>query len=261
MRAGQGRLRLATRRLGVHAAAATVLLAAAVPGPSRSATDRLPPITGASDAPEPGWALATLPKQRFPVTRFSVVDLDGERALRVEAQASYGNLVHTLATTAGQPPHRAGTLSWRWRVDRVNAAADLRERSGDDTHLKVCLLFDLALDRVPFDERLLMRLARARTGEPLPAATVCYVWAPGLPADTALDNPYSRRVRYLVLQGTGSPLSTWRDERRDIAADFRRLFGDESPEVPRLMAVAVGADADNTGQSSLAHLSRLTLSP
>ena len=51
----------------------------------------------------------------------------------------------------------------------------------------------------------------------------------------------------------------WRDERRDIAADFRQLFGDESPEVPEILAIALGADADNTRGRSLAHVADLVL--
>jgi hypothetical protein len=242
------------RRLPAAAAAAVLLSTAAAAEPV------LAPIAGASADPLPPWTLATLPRQRLPVTRFAIATVDGERALRIEAAGSYGNLVHAFPP----PPAAAidrGTLRWRWRLEEPNRAADLRLRRGDDTSVKVCVLFDLSLDRVPFDEALLMRLARSRTGEPLPAATVCYVWDTREAADTALDNPYSRRVRYLVLRGAESPPGAWRDEQRDIAADFRRLFGDESRDVPRVLAIGVGADADNTGGQSVAHLARITLSP
>jgi hypothetical protein len=240
---------------------ATATLATALAtGTGRASGSLLPVLVGAPSEPLAPWALATLPAQKPPVTRFAAVDVDGVRALRIDAEASYGNLVFTLAPPPAAPVV-AGTLSWRWRVETPNGAADLRHRRTDDTTAKVCLLFDLALDRVPFDERWLIRLARSRTGEPLPAATICYVWDAREGADTALDNPYSRRVRYLVLRGAESPPGAWREERRDIAADFRRLFGDESREVPRLLAVGVGADADNTGGRSRAYLTGLTLAP
>jgi hypothetical protein len=229
-------------------------------GTAASAEPALAPIVGAGADPLPPWTLATLPGQRLPVTRFSVESVDGERALRIEAAGSYGNLVHAFPPPPA-PAIDRGTLRWRWRVDEPNRAADLRQRPGDDTTLKVCVLFDLPLDRLRLDEALLMRLARSRTGERLPAATVCYVWDAREAADTALDNPYSRRVRYLVLRGAESPPGAWRDEQRDLAADFRRLFGDESREVPRVLAIGVGADADNTGGRSVAHLARITLSP
>jgi hypothetical protein len=61
-------------------------------------------------------------------------------------------------------------------------------------------------------------------------------------------------VRYLVLRGDDAPLAQWVGEQRDLAADFRRLFGHESAQVPSLAALAVGADADNTRGRSVALL-------
>ena len=174
--------------------------------------------------------------------------------LRIEAQASYGNLVHALP--AGIAPRR---LAWRWRLDQANAAADLRQKAGDDSAIKVCLLFDLPLSAVPFFEPQLLRLARSQTTEPLPAATLCYIWDARLAPDTALDNVYSRRVRYLVLRGPQAPLRSWLSEQRDVWADFLRLFGDEAKELPPLLAVAVAGDADNTQGRSLAYLATISL--
>lgn len=211
----------------------------------------------ADDRPPPPWALVLLPGQTVPATQFRLTSLDGQTVLRIAAAGSYGNLVHPLPGVAG-----AGQLSWRWRVDTLNGSADLRRRAGDDSSLKLCLLFDLPLERVPFAERQLLRLARSRSPTPLPAATVCYVWDTRLAPGTRLDNAYSRRVRYLVLRSGPVAGGEWFTERRDVAADFRLLFADESPpDVPPLLAVAVGADGDNTGGHSLAHLADLTLTP
>ena len=207
-------------------------------------------------APPPPWHWRGLPQQKEPMTRFDTVMLDARPALRVVADASYGNLVHEL------PPGAPGRwLSWRWRVDEANARADLRTRDGDDAALKVCVLFDLPLDAVPFTERQLLRLARARSGEDLPAATLCYVWDPHLPAGTLLENAHSRRVRWWVLRGTGSAGATWYSERRDVQADFLRAFGDEARAAVPLLAIAVGADADNTSGRSVGYLSGLRLEP
>ena len=215
-----------------------------------------PAVSMAALAPlmDPPWRVAGLPKQSAPMTRFDLADVDGRRALRVAADGSYGNLVHALASAAG-------TLSWDWRVDQPLRAADLRTRSGDDSALKVCAMFDLPLAELPFWERQKMLLARRLSGEELPAATLCYVWDPSLTADSVLPNAYSARLRWWVLRGQGAALASWQHERRDLKADFLRAFGAESTTVPRLVAIAIGADADNTGGQSLGYVADIDLTP
>lgn len=206
-------------------------------------------------APAP-WQVAGLPKQALPYSRFSMIELDGKRVLRLDADRSYGNLVHPLAK---DEPGRF--LSWRWRVDVPNERANLRVRGGDDSAAKVCVMFDLPLQALPFLDRQVVQLARLRSTEMLPTATVCYVWDAQFPPGTVLDNPYTRRVRLIVVRGQGTPLATWRQERRDVHADFLRLFGDEASEVPAIVGVGIAADADNTQGRSLAYVADLRLEP
>ena len=214
----------------------------------------LTPFPATGDNPPAPWHVAGLPHQKKPFTRFMLADVDGRRALRVEAESSYGNLVHPLMLT-----ETGVHLAWQWRVDELLTDANLREKNGDDTALKVCVFFDLPIDRVPFFERQLLRFARTQTPEPLPGATICYVWDAHLPAGTALDNAFTHRVRYLVLESGAPQPHQWAHERRDVAADFTHLFGAESPEVPPIVGVAVGADADNTHGHSLGHVADLLL--
>jgi Protein of unknown function (DUF3047) len=216
-----------------------------------AAADLVPPI-GAGTAPVAPWRVQGLPNQPMPLTRFDVVERDGARVLRIEAERAYGTLVHTLA----QAP--ATTLAWRWRVDRPVVGADLRRKAGDDAALKVCAMFDMPLARVPFVERQLLRLASARVGEALPTATLCYVWDNVQPDGSVLRNAYTPRVRFITARHDAG---TWSAEQHDLAADFRRAFGDESDTVPALRAIVIGADTDNTGSHSVAWLDGLRLLP
>lgn len=236
-----------------------VIGAVGVVGRAQAQAGGVPPLL-VGDRVGPGWEFSGLPDQKLPRTRYESVLLDGQRVLRVEAQGGYGHLVHDLPSSAAPA---SGQLVWRWRLDRANPRADLRQKSGDDVALKVCASFDLPLAQVPFVERQVLRLARSRTGQALPAATVCYVWDPSLPAGTVLDNAYSRRLRMVVVRGQGDALGAWVDERRDVAADLRRLFGDElggaGAVLPPLTAIAVSADADNTSADSLGHVASVAL--
>ncbi|HSW22084.1 MAG TPA: DUF3047 domain-containing protein [Burkholderiaceae bacterium] len=205
--------------------------------------------------PPAPWRFVGLPYQSKPMTRFRIVNHEGARVLEVRADESYGNLVHDLSGAAGD----ARSLSWRWRIEVDNPAGDPQKRSGDDHALAVCAMFDLPLSAVPFAERQVLRAARVAAGELLPSATICYTWDERQAQGASSNSPFTRRVRYLVLRGAGEPLQQWREEQRDLRADFLRLFGGEAGAVPPLLAISVSADADNTHGHSLALLSDMVL--
>jgi len=248
------------RPLSAFAAAGLLALSAHAVSPLPLSGPLLP-LTSQHSATEPGWRFVGLPnKPEIGATRFELGQVDGVAGVQMRTDKSYGTWVHDWRGTAR-------TLQWRWRLDQTLSAglrpADLKRKDGDDAALKVCVMFDHALDRVPFGERTLLRLARSVTGENLPAATVCYLWDPLQADGTAAANPYSRRVRYVVVQGTGAPLQQWLSESRDVAQDFLTLFGDELPAgsaktaVPSVSAVVIGADSDNTQARSSGWVAQL----
>lgn len=234
------------------------LLALSALLPFAVAAQTLPPLLQPDGALHPGWRIVGFPKKKadIPPTLFESGKVDGQPAVRVVTAASYGTLVHDLKDA---PPAR---LQWRWRLDQPlsggKASPDLTTKAGDDAALKVCAMFDHPLERVPFVERTVLRLARSVSGEPLPAATICYVWDSGHAAGRQGANPYTRRVRYISLRGGETPVGQWATENRDLAQDFITLFGDELPqggqtprsELPRVSTVLLGADSDNTASQS-----------
>lgn len=222
----------------------------------------LAPLGPADGGRASAWRFVGLPKSNAAIlaTRFEWAEVQGERALKVSTEASYGTWVHDL------PKVSAMRLQWRWRLDQPltggKAVADILTKAGDDAALKVCVMFDHPLDRVPFAQRALLHLARKVSGEDLPAATLCYVWDSVHPAGLQGANPYTRRVRFITLQGQGAPLRQWQAERRDVAADFAHLFADELPSgaaVPTVRAVLIGADSDNTGAHSVGWVADLKI--
>jgi hypothetical protein len=114
-------------------------------------------ITAFSTAPlgEPpaAWHFATLPRKS--PTRYTIVELGGARVLKVEANDSYGNLVHAVHV---QPAQRLW-LAWHWRVDSLVADADINVRSGDDGPAKMCVSFDFDVAKLPLGERTRLYIA------------------------------------------------------------------------------------------------------
>ena len=212
--------------------------------------------SAAPGEPPAGWKFTNLPNKA--ATKFSVVDLNGARVLKVEAEDSYGNLVHGLHVQPGEH----SMVAWKWRVDKLIDNADLKVKSGEDSPAKVCVFFAFDAAKLPFGERARLALAKSATGEDVPTESLCYVWDNKLAIGTTQTSVFTKRIRFLVLQSGSSQLGQWMSERRDLSVDYQRVFGDESEgKFPEVVGVAVGADADNTHGHSLAYVGDVTLAP
>ena len=227
--------------------------ARAQPPTDANTTGQLAPLLTPLGELNSAWRFVGLPKKNadLPATQFQAAPLQGnQRAVRVSTASSYGTLVHDWKGPA------TGALHWIWRLDQPltggKAPPDLTTKAGDDAALKLCVMFDHPLERVPFFERTQLRLARSLSGEALPAATVCYVWDSAQPAGLRGANPYTQRVRYISLRGSNSPLGQSLAEQRHPVQDYLDLFKNEATpgSVPNVLAVVLGADSDNTASTS-----------
>lgn len=240
--------------LVVAATFATVLACTARPAAARTP---LTPFSTASGAELPApWRVVTLPKiPRH--TRYAIAESDGRRAVQADADASYANVVHPVNADAARAP----ILRFAWRADRFPAGSDLTTKAGDDLAAKVCVLFDVPLERLSFADRAKVRLGRRLFDPELPAATLCYVWDRTLPSGRWLNNVYSDRVRMLVLRSVASgEQGRWFEERRDLRADFAHAFPAEAAGgTPAIAAVAFATDADNTKSRAAAWFGDLSL--
>ena len=147
--------------------------------------------------------------------------VDQVPALRATADASASGLYREQRVSLQQWP----VLRWRWRIEQSVMAPDERARDGDDFAARVYVI--AAHPYLPWKTR-----------------AVCYVWAGRSAVGQDWPNPYTDSVRMLVLRSGDAQAGRWVEERRDVAADFRRLFG-SAPE--RIDAVAVMTDGDQTG--------------
>ncbi len=206
---------------------------------------------GAGAGLNAAWAISGLPDKKIALSRFEWTTHQGEPALKLSTDRSYGVVTHAWS---GPAPTE---LAWRWQLTQAMPKADIATKGGDDAALKVCVMFRQPLEDIPFFQRTALALARAATGQDIPSATLCYLWDSRYPAGTRGANPYSARLRYMVLTGSETQPGQWQPQRRRIADDFATLFGTESATLPPIMAVAVGADSDNTQSSSVAYVTQL----
>ncbi len=237
--------------------ALTLVTVAAEPSGAFAADSRVTPLSSATGTElPPPWRIVTLPK--IPNhTRYTVETSDGRKAVHAEADASYANAVHPINADVSATP----VLRFAWRVDRFPAESDITTKAGDDLAAKVCVLYDMPLDRLSFLDRTKVQLGRRLFDPQLPAATVCYVWDRTQPVGRWLDNAYTNRVRMLVLRsGANGEQGRWFDERRDLRADFQQAFPREAASgLPIVAALAFATDADNTKSRASAWFGDLSL--
>lgn len=208
--------------------------------------ERLPVLDPA--LAEKGWRVLT--RSDIDPNRFTVGP-DGSIEVRTETSNA---LIYRPVTEDEQFPAR---FRWRWRVDRSFPATDILVKGGDDRPVSVYLGFEVPPDRRGFFDGIRDALAELIVGIPISGLALTYTWGGTSPIGTMFNNPHLRDDSYVFVRRNGeSPLQQWLTEEIDIAADFRAAFG-IAPT--RLRYIAIAADSEDSGASSLAIVSDLLL--
>ncbi len=197
----------------------------------------------ASEPPAP-WRLVPLGDRILP-TRYSVQRWDGVMAIEALADRSMALMARPLAVDLKQTP----VLCWRWRVDDVLQKADMMKKSGDDYAARVYVALKLPPQALGLGLRAKLALARSIYGDHVPDAALNYVWDNRHPQGTIQANAYTDRTQMIVMRTGRQEIGRWVNERRDVLADARQLFGDFDHEAASL---AVASDTDNTGEQARA---------
>lgn len=158
-------------------------------------------------------------------TRYTLQSADGKAALRADSRAAASGLYREIKVDLGKTP----ILHWTWKIDHVLPGADERTRAGDDYPARVYVVFSQGL------------FWRTRA--------INYVWSNRQPLGSSWPNAFVGNARMVAVESGSSRAGTWVSERRDVRADYRRLFGADPGGAD---AVAIMTDTDNTGTTATA---------
>jgi hypothetical protein len=178
-------------------------------------------------------------------TRYWLGTVDGRVVLRAHSEAAASGLQRRMAVNLSRWPR----LQWRWRVDQAVTGGSLSSKAGDDYAARVYVYFAFQPEKAGFWERQMHALGTRRYGRPPPGSAINYIWSASARRGTTAPSPYTDKVRMLVLRGRLDRPKRWFTETRDVAADYRRLFGEPPPPV---IGVALMCDTDNTGSRAAA---------
>ncbi len=206
----------------------------------------------AARSASPSWQHHRFPGKQ--ATAYAYERLDGRDAMAVQAVASASMLRQTLRMA----PDELGSVRFSWKVPELIARADMGQREADDSPVRVLLAFEGDRSKFSAKNTMLSELMHAITGEPLPYATLMYVWCNARAPGSVIINPRTDRIRKLVVESGSKHLNQWLDYERNIRVDFEKVFG-EPPGA--LVGIGIMTDTDNTRSTAHAWYGSVRLIP
>ena len=167
-------------------------------------------------------------------TAYETVRLDGRTVVRATSHGTASGLYLRRRIDLDETP----ILRWTWRVDATLGTIDERTRAGDDYSARVYVIRSHPVF-----------LWRTRA--------VNYVWASTRSPGETWPNAFTDASRHVAVRSGDTQAGRWVAERRDVRADFRKLFAES---VRHVDAVAIMTDTDNTGASAVAYYGDITFS-
>lgn len=174
------------------------------------------------------------PKEFKGRTQYSLVFADGRPALLARSRASASGLFREIDIDLTKTPY----LHWSWRIDNTLGDHDETTKGGDDYPARVYVVVSGGVF-----------FWRTRA--------VNYVWSSNRPVGSTWPNAYTGNAKMIAVRSGDGELGHWREERRNVREDLRRLFG---ADITRIQAVAVMTDSDDTGGAATAYYGKLYFS-
>jgi len=183
-------------------------------------SDRVPPRLPAEGIPA-GWTAREFVGQ----ASVELVRDEARLAVRLKSERSSFALYRDVVVDLNEFPF----LTWAWKVVRMPADGDVRERAVDDQAAQVYVIFP-------------------RWPAPLQNSDVVgYVWDSRAPVGTQVTSTQAANVKIIVVASGRGQADTWRVEQRDVAKDYAALFGRPAPRVGQ---VALMIDTNDTKEAA-----------
>ncbi len=185
-------------------------------------------------------------------TAYFLVKEDRVPVVKAISQASASGIGRELNI---QPRHYP-ILHWRWKVENLVEKSDLKHKSGDDYAARIYVAFDHDSTALGFFEKILFRLLGKIYHKRIPARALSYIWSKNASVGTMVSNPYTKRVKMIVVQAGSEGLNEWHEFNRNIYADYQKAFGKKPPLVK---GIGMMTDTDTTGESVTAYYGDISL--
>lgn len=129
--------------------------------------------------------------------------------VRLTCDDSSWAFLHKLDVDLSQTP----MLTWSWRADAFPPGGDGRAEKTDDEVAQMYVFFPGTGVLAGVNKRL-----------------VGYTWETMPEAGTFYTSPRNENTKVFVLRNAKDGVGTWKQEARDVAADFRKAYGVPPPK-------------------------------
>jgi hypothetical protein len=186
-----------------------------------------------------GWSVVT-----FPGVAPAKFKASAAAEIEVAADGAAGMLWRAMEN----PKLLEAKAQWSWLVEEGVGPTDLTQRGKDDRALAVYFVFGDKSDGAKGP----MALLSSSTVKAL-----VYVFGGNRPRGSILPSPHmGRRGRFIILRPADAPRRQWLNENVDLVSDYVRAFGEQPP---RLLALAISSDSEDTRGRNRARLSGLRI--
>ncbi len=179
-------------------------------------------------------------------TTYKLVKDNDTVVVKAVAEASASGLTREIKINPKEYP----IIQWRWKASNILKKGDVKRKDGDDYPARIYITFEYDPSKLSFFEKAKYETIKLLYGQYPPLGAINYIWESKVSVGTMAPNPYTDRVKMIVVESGETKLNQWVNEERNVFDDYKRAFGEEPPTIS---GIAIMTDTDNTGESATAY--------
>lgn len=157
---------------------------------------------------------------------FTIEDNEGHRVLHMKSAGDSSTITRDIKGKVNL--RETPILEWSWRVVTLPTGADSRKKETDDQAGQIYVVWP-------------------RFPEALRSRIIGYVWDSTAPVGTIVKSGKTGTVTYVVVRSGPAELHRWITERRNVAEDFKNIYGEK---LDNPAALSVGIDSNDTNSTA-----------
>lgn len=164
---------------------------------------------------------------------FTIVTTDGQKALQMRSANEGSTISKEIKGTVNLK--ETPILEWSWKVTTLPKDGNSCRKATDDQAGQVFVVWP-------------------RFPEAVRSQIIGYVWDTTQPVGTVCKSEKTGTVTYIVVRSGPAELGKWLTERRNVADDYKRIYGAE-PDAPSAVSIAIDSnDTNSTAESFMGAL-------